>query len=160
MLSCEKTDEYFTPPYAIDIILPYIPQGEIILEAATGTGNMADYLEQMGYTVKRCYDFFNYGNDGNDDYDIIITNPPYSIKTKFLQHAYKIGKPFAFLLPITALEGIARGILWRKYGIQLIIPDKRINYANGSKNVYFNSSWFCWNLLPQDMIFVKLERDK
>jgi len=88
-----------------------------------------------------------------------VTNPPYSIKTKFLKRAFELGKPFAFLLPLTALEGKERGKLYAEYGIQLIIPNKRINFMTGSgkKSVWFQTAWFTWGLnLPKDLNFVEL----
>jgi len=53
---------------------------------------------------------------------------------------------------------VERGALFRKYGIQLIVLDRRINFMKNKKNVWFNTSWFCWKLLPKDLIFEKVEK--
>jgi len=45
-------------------------------------------------------------------YDCIITNPPYSIKDRFLTRCYELKKPFALLMPLTALEGKYRQQLY------------------------------------------------
>lgn len=92
---------------------------------------------------------------------MIITNPPYSIKDEFIKKCYEYGKPFCLLLPITALEGQNRGIMWRKYGIDILVFDGRVEYY-GTKNNgnYFNTSWFCWQVLPKQLIFEHLVKDK
>jgi hypothetical protein len=91
-----------------------------------------------------------------DDFDCIITNPPFSLKDKWLQKCYSYEKPFALLLPITALEGKFRHKLYKKYGIQVILFDGRVQYR---KNIgcWFASAWFCYKLnLPKDINFREL----
>ena len=154
-----RSDEFGTPKEAIIPLLPYLKKDWIIWECAWGKGSLAKHLSAEG---------FNVIGDGVDFYisdkacDIIITNPPYSAKDAFLERAYTLGKPFAFLLPLTALEGKKRNDLFRKYGIQLIIPDKRINFITPSgkgTGAWFQVAWFCWKLnLPKDIIFFEYRR--
>jgi len=62
-------------------------------------------------------------------------------------------------LPLTALESEKRQKLFREYGLQLIIPNKRINFETPSKKgsgSWFATAWFTWGLnLPKDLMFVK-----
>ena len=143
------TDEIYTPEYALYPLLPYLNKKLVIWENAWGTGVLAKHLISMGFKVN--------GTNG----DIIITNPPYSKKEEFLRKGYESGKPFAYLLPLTALEGIKRGELYRKYGIQLIIPNRRIDFIMPNKqgNSWFQVAWFCYGLnLPKDLMFVELKK--
>ncbi|MGC8579683.1 MAG: tRNA (adenine-N(6)-)-methyltransferase, partial [bacterium] len=91
------------------------------------------------------------------NFDCIITNPPYSLKEEFLERAYSFNKPFAFLMPITALEGKTRQDLYKKYGLQLLIPNKRINFETPSgkgSGSWFASAWFTYKFnLPKDIMF-------
>lgn len=57
------------------------------------------------------------------------------------------------LLPLTALEGKERGKLYREKGIELIVLDKRINFMKEKKNVWFNTSWFCYGICNKLLIF-------
>lgn len=57
------------------------------------------------------------------------------------------------LLPLTALEGKERNKLYRKYGIELIVLDKRINFMKEKKNVWFNTSWFCNGICNEKLKF-------
>ena len=153
------TDEIYTPDYAINPLLPYLGIHTIIWDCAYGTGKLAEHLRNKEFTVigESSADFL----DTDLDCDYIITNPPYSKKDEFLKRAFELGKPFAFLMPLTALEGIKRGALYKKYGLQLIIPNRRINFItpNGGKSSWFATAWFTWGLdLPKDMLFVELER--
>jgi hypothetical protein len=158
-----KNDELYTPKEAIYPILEYLPKNKIYWECTDfGNSNITKILKREGYKVigtrKDQIDFLK--DDPTFDFDIIITNPPYSLKTEFLRRAYELGKPFLFLLPITTLEGKERGKLFRKYGVQLIVFDKRINFIESKKNVWFNTSWFCWKILKKDLIFKELKGEE
>ena len=151
-----KLNEVYTPREALNPLLPYLKKEWKIWECASGKGHIAKYLRDEEFEVIEGQDFFN---DYFPEADIIITNPPYSNKDDFLERAYSLGKPFAFLLPIESLGAKRRGLLYKKYGIQLIIPHERINFIvpSGKKSAWFPTAWFCWKLdLPKDLIFVKL----
>ncbi len=157
--SSGRPDNFQTPKEALNILIPYINKEYLIWEAAWGKGNLYRFLKEEGYKV--------IGSDKELDFltnylecDCIITNPPYSIKDKFLERCYQINKPFALLMPLTALEGKKRGGLYRKYGIELIIPNKRINFETPSgqgSGSWFATAWFCYKFnLPKQLNFVEL----
>jgi hypothetical protein len=153
------SDEMQTPQIAIKCLVPYLNKDWTIWESAWGGGSLANHLKKEGFNVigSNEVDFLD---NFNNDFDCIVTNPPYSKKEEFLRRAYLIGKPFAFLLPLTALEGKRRGELYRQFGIQLIIPNKRINFVTPSGmggGSWFQVAWFCYKLnLPKDLNFVEL----
>lgn len=157
----EQPDECYTPENAIIPLLPYLKKLDIIWDCAFGSGKLKEHFGKLGFNVvgEKSIDFFN----SNLDCNIIITNPPYSLKDKFLERAFEIGKPFAFLLPLTTLEGIKRGAMFRERGIQMIIPNRRFNFANpeGRKSkgsCWFATAWFCYKMnLPKDLNFVELK---
>jgi hypothetical protein len=153
-------DECYTPKYAIYPLLPYLKKEGIIWDCAFGSGRLAEHFNKMGFKVigEESVDFFN----EILDCDVIITNPPYSKKDLFLKRAFELKKPFAFLLPLTALEGKKRGEMFRNNGIQIIIPDKRINFEipSGKKSAWFATAWFCWKLnLPKDLMFIETKTE-
>jgi hypothetical protein len=154
-------DELYTPVYAVKPILPYIPKGSTIWECTGNGSTITAVLKAHRFNIKETHidDGIDFLKDNSPfDYDIIVTNPPYSLKNQFLKRAFELGKPFAFLLPITTLTSKARSDLFRKYGIQVLVLDKRIDFT-GKKNNWFNASWFCWKLLPQDLIFAELKKE-
>lgn len=155
-------DDFQTPKEAIYPLLPWLKRNWIIWECAEGKGNLTRALRAEGYQVIGTdiltgYDFLTWQPE---KYDCIVTNPPYSVKQKFLARAYRLGKPFAFLLPLTTLETKARQDLFRKYGVEIILFDRRINFyvpsGKESKN-WFASAWFTnWLNIGQQLTFTKL----
>ena len=81
---------------------------------------------------------------------------------KFIKKCYEYNKPFALLLPLTSLEGINRGKMYRENGIELLVFDRRCNfiYNNVKKSNWFNTSWFCHNVLPNKLIFEELNKEE
>jgi hypothetical protein len=156
-----RSDEFGTPKEAIRPLLPYLKKEWTIYECAWGKGSLAKHLEEEGFKVigDKDIDFLN-KDETPDEFDCIVTNPPYSLKEEFLKECYETGKPFALLMPLTTLEGKKRGELFRKYCIQLIIPNKRINFITPSgkgSGAWFQVCWFCYKLnLPKDLNFVDL----
>ena len=145
-----KTDEVYTPNYAINPLLPYIKKEWVVFECAYGAGHLAESMRSRGLTVvgNANVDFLKRGIVGFENCDCIVTNPPYSLKTKFLKKCYEVGKPFALLLPLTALEGKKRNALYRENGVEVIIPDRRIHFIMtdtrmGKKSSsWFQTAWF------------------
>ena len=163
-LNLRGSDLIQTPPEAIRPLLVYIPKDWVIWECASGDGNLVKEMRTQGYDA--------FGTDiltGTDflvdradpgAYDCIITNPPFSRKDAFLRRCYEIGKPFALLLPLTALGSQKRQKLFREHGIQIIMLGKRVHFDTGSgkKSCWFESAWFCWGLdLPNQIVFEEME---
>lgn len=126
-----RPDDFQTPDYALDFVVPYLNKDWLIWECAEGKGNLTKGLQIRGFKVigsDKEFDFLK----NKKECDCIITNPPYSLKQQFLERCYTLEKPFALLMPLTALESEQRQKLYRKFGIQLIIPNKRINFETPS----------------------------
>ena len=156
-------DELYTPNEAVEMILPHIPKEVKTIWECTAIkeSKIVKVLRDAGYNVITTHiedgqDFFKYEPE---NYDMIITNPPYSLKDKFLKRAYDLKKPFMFLLPLTALEGIERGKMFDKNGIQMLIPNKRFNFKpEKNSGAWFQTSWFCFGCgLSSDLNFVSLK---
>lgn len=159
-IQSERNDNLYTPEYAILPLIKYLPKNKniTIWECCDyGDSKITKLLKENGYNVVSTdiVSGFNFLTDEPDfEFDMIITNPPYSIKNEWLQKCYEYNKPFALLLPVTALEGEFRGSLYDKYGISTIILNKRVNFTD-KNNVWFNTSWFVWNLegLPNNKLY-------
>lgn len=154
-------DELYKPAYAIKPLLKYLPKNITIWECTDfGESNISKVLKEEGYNVistnKNQINFLE--EKATFSFDMIITNPPYSLKDKFLKRCYEYNKPFAMLLPLTTLEGVQRGQLFKKNGIELLVLDKRVDF-NGKGKVWYNTSWYCWKLLPKELIFEELNKE-
>ena len=151
----EKNDELYTPDEAIYPILKYLDKDKVYWECTDfGQSNITKVLRQNGFKViNTCKAEIDFLEDEPLDYDVIITNPPYSIKDKFIKRCYELDKPFMLLLPLTALEGKERNKLYKEKGIELIVLDKRINFMKNKNNVWFNTSWFCHGICKKKLNF-------
>ena len=165
MMQTDKFDNLYTPLEAVLPLTKYLNlRGKTFWECCDfGKSLITEaVLTSMDYEAHAIttdiiggFDFLT--KKAEFDFDMIITNPPYSLKDQFLERCYEYGKPFALLLPLTALEGIKRGKMFREHGIELIVLDKRIDFTGKGANL-FNVSWFCWQILPKNtIVFEKVE---
>lgn len=49
---------------------------------------------------------------------------------------------------------------FREKGIQVLVLDTRTNFLGQKKSVYFNTSYFCCGMLPQDLMFYKMPKKR
>ena len=160
-------DDFQTPPKAIVPLVPYLKAKgiKVVWECAAGKGNLVRALRAFGFKVIATdiiydpkQDFLTYEPD--EPWDAIVTNPPYSLRYEFIRRAYELGKPWAMLMSLTTLEG-RRQRLFEKYGIELLLLDRRINFETPSgrgSGAWFPVAWFCWKLLPKQICFGKVPK--
>jgi hypothetical protein len=158
-----KFDNLFTPEKAMKPLLKHITKdtSKTFWECCdTGNSNISKVLVEEGYSVLRSdiVTGFDFLKDPQDkEFDIVITNPPYSQKNAFIERCFYYQKPFALLLPLTTLEGKARGTLFDQYGISVIVLDSRLDFTGKGAN-WFATAWFCWNLFENNkLIFEKVD---
>ena len=154
-------DDFQTPPGALAPLLPYLNKDWVIWECASGKGNLDNRFDEFGYKVVASdiltgKDFLTHPPEFCH---CIITNPPFKYKQQFLERCYEIGKPFALLLPLTTFETKKRQELFKKYGLEVIFFDKRINFETPNKvensSVWFATAWFTHGLnIGKEMTFV------
>jgi hypothetical protein len=158
-----KFDEFHTPAYAVRPLLPYIKKEWTVWEPTDsgGKGKITELLAEHGCDVvatgRAKLDFLR--DKPGFHFDCIVTNPPYSLKDEFIRRCMEHGKPFALLLPLTALEGVARGSMFRVMGKEFgaLILDRRVEFTG--RSVWFNTSWLCRGVLPRQLIFAELRKE-
>lgn len=156
-----KNDERYTPSILVQPIIKYLkPKSTIWCPFDTKTSELVLLLKENGFNVIYSHiclnqDFFNY--EPNEDYDYIISNPPFTKKLEVLDKLYKLKKPFAMLLNIECLNYQNVGEFFLNKDLQLLIVDKKVSFDGNTSS--FNSSYFCYNLLPKDIIFEHLEHN-
>lgn len=157
-------DELYTPKYAVEPLLKYLGNNKgitIWCPCDTQDSEVVKILSDAGYKV-----IASHIDDGTDfltctppeDFDMVITNPPYSIKDKIINRCYSLNKPFALLLPLTALEGTRRHELF-KNGIGVVVLDKRVDF-NGKGKCWYNTSWFVHShMMDGRLFFEKIQEE-
>lgn len=143
-----------TPPYAVDLLIPYLKPDWRIWEPCAGEGLLARRLMQNGWLgwatdLQTGVDFLT--DDLEFDYDAIVTNVPFSLKFKMLKRCYDLGKPFALLMPSdTLFAGAYAQPLFEQHGIEILIPKRRINFKMPEKawagSAQMSTAWFTHGL--------------
>lgn len=152
----KESDNYMTPKNQWERIIDYIPKDKKIWSPFYGDGKQKQYFKELGFDIiHEDRDFFTY----TPDYDIIIDNPPFSKKKEVLKRLKTLDKPFILIAPSMML-GYKYFQDDFKNNIQIIIPQKRINFLHLTKPKVgytppFASFYFCYKLnLPKDLIFI------
>jgi hypothetical protein len=153
-----KYDDYMTPKQAWENINHLIPKNKVIWEPFYGDGTSGQFLTELGHTViHETIDFFE-----NDKGEIIITNPPFTMKKEVLQRLKLLDKPFILICPMSMLN---TNYYREAFGdlCQIVIPRRRIQFikmcANGELKAggqcNFDCAYFCYKMnLERDIIFL------
>lgn len=162
-------DEFYTPEYAINPLLEFIPKGSRIWSPFDTEESLivnrlrrhdcdvtATHLES-GHDFFRCF----------KRHDVIVSNPPYSIKAEVFERLFDIGSPFAMLVGVVGLfESEKRFSMFAKNKTEILWMSKRIAYFKDFKeqkpsfNPPFSSVWLCSGLLPEGNIFRRIEKPR
>ena len=152
-----KHDDYMTPKSAWEAIRAYIPTDKEIWEPFFGDGKSGEYLRELGFRVyHKDEDFFAHNNG-----DIVVSNPPFTLKKEVIERLVSLGKPFVLLMPVaTMTTTYVRDLL--KDDLQIIIPRRRVQFnklvdgklqTEGKCN--FDCYYFCYKLgLPRDIVYL------
>ena len=90
-------------------------------------------------------------------------NPPFTNKRKIFERALSFNKPFALLMSNTWLNDAAPKQLFKEKQLQLLMFEERIKFKNNGvveNKITFSSSYYCYNLLPKDIIMESLFKNK
>lgn len=139
-----------SPPWATDILLPELRIFKTIWECSCGNGDMVRSMQKRGLRVLASdilweQDFFTW--EPPVQYDAIVTCPTFILKDRYLERAYSLGKPFAFLLPLETLGTAKRQRLFAEHGMELIVFDQRIPFRqpdSGRNTFTVWCGWFTW----------------
>lgn len=162
LYSAGANDECYTPAYGVKPILKYIPKGATVW--CPFDKPESEFVKQISAQNKVVYSHLDYDQDffkyEPDQWDVIVSNPPFTNKRKFFERALEFEKPFALIMTNTWLNDAAPKQLFANKDLQLLMFDKRMKFimANGADNnkITFSSSYYCWNFLPKQIIMDKL----
>jgi hypothetical protein len=167
----KASDEVYTPEEAVKPLIKHLLHYQstrckeklvIWCPFDTEDSNYVTVLRNAGFEVIASHidngqNFFYYEPEA---YDIIVSNPPFSIKDDVIKRLYELDKPYAMLLPIPTLQGQKR--FPYMLDCQALLFDKRINYFRDmktreiQKGVSFGSFYLCRKFLKKDLIFEEL----
>ena len=154
-----NNDECYTPKYGVYPIIKYIPKDAIVwCPFDDSDSNFVKMISKTNIVqeshIKYRQDFYNYEPD---EWNIIISNPPFSNKRKIFERALSFNKPFALLMTNTWLNDSAPKQLFGNKDLQLLMFDKRIKFIGQGDKITFSSSYYCWNFLPKQIVMEHLK---
>jgi hypothetical protein len=166
LYSAGKNDECYTPNYAVEAILEFIPQDKIIW--CPFDTRESEFVKQISKTNKVLHSHIDDGKDFFEyepkNWDIIISNPPFTKKRKYFERALSFNKPFALIMANTWLNDAAPKQIFKDKDLQLLMFDKRMKFISpdgrDNSKITFSSSYFCWNFLPKQIIMKELNITK
>jgi|TARA_R110000824_G_scaffold21078_6_gene78883 hypothetical protein len=161
-----EKDEYHTPSVLVRPILGYMPDHSTVwCPFDTAHSEFVLLLTEAGHRVIYSHiwhgqDFFTYEPD--EPYDCIISNPPFTLKLAVFQRLYGLGKPFAIVMGLPILNYQEVGSFFHRQQLkgnylQLLIVDKKVSFDGQTSS--FNNSFFCYKMLPMDIVFHHLEHN-
>tara|TARA_R110002072_G_scaffold299382_1_gene474790 strand:+ start:99 stop:680 length:582 start_codon:yes stop_codon:yes gene_type:complete len=149
-MSLQKTtkrgDEYYTPKYIVEILLPFIKDKGFKNIWCPCDKEWSEYvkvfidegLNVIHTHIEDGYDFIDY--EPKDEYDIIITNPPFSIKNEIFERCINLNKPFCLLMSATSIQSASFiKTIAKAPDFNVMMFDKRISY-NGDRPPF--PSWY------------------
>ena len=162
-----ESDECLTPHYAVDPLLEFLTDKSKIIWCPFDKEYSAfvQVLRGGGMRVIHSHiddgkDFFKYKPE---QWDVMISNPPFSQKDKVLERAFYFNKPFALLLPANSIQGKKRFQIFNNE-IQMLCFDSRIGFfMNGdmkhvTEGTAFSSAYFCRDFLPSKLELRELHK--
>jgi len=162
-------DENYTPKEGVAPIIPYIRKyqlklGRPIIVWCPFDNASSEFVKQIrrlnNVTVEYSHidkgqDFFTYEPE---EWDVIVSNPPFKNKRKFFERALSFDKPFALIMTNTWLNDSSSKTVFSEVNkqLQLLMFNDRMKFTNfaGRPNnkITFSSSYFCYDFLPNDLI--------
>ena len=150
-----KRDDFDTPNEAFELLIknmraipskiwmPFYNEGSAKMKMR----KILSLNKNMAEVIHVNKDFFSYKPKS---YDVIIDNPPFSIKESVLRRAKELGA-FALLLPFGTIDRTYFKELFHNTKFQVIIPNRRYEYIghglDATKNrIPFKSVWIVYNI--------------
>lgn len=164
-------DEQMTPPKTVEILLPYIQHLKdkvIWCPFDREDSQFVKILTREGFNV--VYSHLDYGQDffkyEPEQWDVIVSNPPYKNKRLYWEHCLELGKPFTLLLPINILSDSIINVTMagREDDFQLLVPSRRTRFYNSKtgevgKSPTFKAGYFGVNIFPKSLILADLPKE-
>jgi len=123
MYSVGNNDECYTPAYGVEPILEYIPKDAVVWCPFDTIDS--EFVKQISKQNEVVFTHIQYGQDfltyEPKNWDVIVSNPPFTNKRKFFERALSFNKPFALIMTNTWLNDSAPKKLFKDKDLQLLM---------------------------------------
>lgn len=164
-----ERDFYPTPPECTVALLDLLEKqmllrkSDTIWEPACGSGAMVDVMKARGYAVIATdiasgLDYLS--DDISEEYEWVITNPPFFIARQFIERSAEKGKPFAMLLKSQYWHSAKRRKLFEDHPPLFVLPlTWRPDFLNKGASL-MDMIWCVWYGDTRRTFYQPLERPR
>jgi len=155
-------DNYPTPSILVNMLVPYLKKWEIDFISKNGRKPILwlpfDTEESKYYTILKEEGFLVVRSHLNDDkdfftyqppqFDIIVSNPPFSRKLDIMERCcFELKRPFVLLMNMMAInyQNVSNLFQFVNPKIQFIIPDKKVSFDGNTSS--FCSGYVCYDFI-------------
>lgn len=148
-----ERDLYETPEWVTRALVPHLPNTvKRVWEPACGRDKMTDALCGAGYDawgtdIENGFDFLLITPE--DDFDAIITNPPYFLATEFIDRAISMPTQVVAMLLRTDFDHAkGRTHLFRDcphFSKKLVLTKRIVWFDDKKAAPSFNHAWYIWD---------------
>jgi hypothetical protein len=143
-------DAYLTPNDTSKQFIELLDIGKVtsFLEPCRGEGSIYDKINcsiktycEIREDIPKDYLTKKYGR-----FDLIVTNPPFSLAQEFLLKSLSEADCVCYLMRLNFLGSQKRKALWESIGVpdKLIVLSKRPSFTGkGTDSIEY--AWFCWD---------------
>ena len=162
-----ENDFYPTPPEVTVALLNFLEERfllrkhDTIWEPACGDGAMVNVMREREYAVIATdiitgHDYLT--TDLTDDYDWIITNPPFIVSQEFITRSAECNKPFAMLLKSQYWHSAKRLEVFKKYPPAFVLPLTWRPDFTGKGASLMDMIWCVWIGQSQATYYLPLKK--
>ena len=145
MFGTRENDNWETPKEAYEDVRDLIV-GKVVWDPFFSQGRAAQFLMEAGAkeVIHEKRDAF----DWSPECELIVTNPPFSIKKKCLAYLLSLGKPVLIFLPLADLASVWFREIVGEHQYHLYVPNKRYAFLKDGEQVKGVSFASCWFFIP------------
>jgi hypothetical protein len=161
----EANDFYPTPTWLTEALIPHLGKPRHILEPAAGDGAIVGVLHRAFSEAEIDHGDITTGQDfltyawRQDYYDLIITNPPYSLAEEFARRALSLVKPAGTVVMLSRVSfaGSQGRAAWlRATQPSLYFSPRRPCFVRG-KSDNCEYAWFVWSPAAPTCVWLETE---
>ena len=166
-------DEFYTPRYAIRPIVKHLKRrfdvgSRVWCPFDTGESRFVELLREAGFVVHHSHideggDFFDLID--SVEADVIVSNPPYSMKAEVFEALFRRGVPFAMLVGVVGLfESERRFSMFAGSVFEIMMLNRRVSYLRSYEdekpalNPPFSSVYITHHVLDEAIVFERIDK--
>ena len=133
-----------------DAVVPLLKhlEKEFMFHVWVTDKQVAKTLEKNKFIPQATEDFLN--DELPSKYDVLVVSTS-TLQDKYVEKCFEYLRPFALLLPLTALAEGKTNKLFNQHGIAAVVLDKPINFT-GKKGKGECAAWFVWGVFSGNQV--------